>query len=287
MTQDCVGGINRGSKSPVERAVATSGWPGGALRPRDQLLGRSALYRPEMSVSAIKVLFVTTEIAGLAKAGGLGEVSAGLPPALEGARHRCAHPDTGVSGRHREASRDRLGHRSARARGDSGREAGDGATAGRHRAASRRAAGAVRAAGHAVLHAGGAGLGRQPPAVRAAVARRGRYRRRAGGPWLGAGHRARERLAGRPDAGLYALGRHLRADGADHPQHRLPGQFRRRTAASARHSGCRVRRQRGGVPRPGLVPEGRRVLRQPRHHGQPDLCPRDHHGAARRRVCTA
>jgi starch synthase len=35
-----------------------------------------------MSVSAIKVLFVTTEIAGLAKAGGLGEVSAGLPPAL-------------------------------------------------------------------------------------------------------------------------------------------------------------------------------------------------------------
>jgi starch synthase len=33
-------------------------------------------------VSAIKVLFVTTEIAGLAKAGGLGEVSAGLPPAL-------------------------------------------------------------------------------------------------------------------------------------------------------------------------------------------------------------
>nr|WP_294545316.1 glycogen synthase GlgA [uncultured Rhodopila sp.] len=33
-------------------------------------------------MSAIKVLFVTTEIAGLAKAGGLGEVSAGLPPAL-------------------------------------------------------------------------------------------------------------------------------------------------------------------------------------------------------------
>jgi starch synthase len=33
-------------------------------------------------VSAIKVLFVTSEIAGLAKAGGLGEVSAGLPAAL-------------------------------------------------------------------------------------------------------------------------------------------------------------------------------------------------------------
>src|SRR3954447_15464343 len=34
------------------------------------------------SVSAIKVLFVTSEVAGLAKAGGLGEVSAGLPQAL-------------------------------------------------------------------------------------------------------------------------------------------------------------------------------------------------------------
>ena len=33
-------------------------------------------------MSAIKVLFVTSELAGLAKAGGLGEVSAGLPPAL-------------------------------------------------------------------------------------------------------------------------------------------------------------------------------------------------------------
>src|SRR4051794_36521586 len=33
-------------------------------------------------VSVIKVLFVTSEVAGLAKAGGLGEVSAGLPPAL-------------------------------------------------------------------------------------------------------------------------------------------------------------------------------------------------------------
>jgi starch synthase len=33
-------------------------------------------------VSAIKVLFVTTELAGLAKSGGLGEVSAGLPVAL-------------------------------------------------------------------------------------------------------------------------------------------------------------------------------------------------------------
>ena len=33
-------------------------------------------------MSAIKVLFVTSEIAGLAKAGGLGEVSAGLPFAL-------------------------------------------------------------------------------------------------------------------------------------------------------------------------------------------------------------
>jgi starch synthase len=33
-------------------------------------------------VSAIKVLFVTSEVAGLAKAGGLGEVSAGLPLAL-------------------------------------------------------------------------------------------------------------------------------------------------------------------------------------------------------------
>jgi starch synthase len=33
-------------------------------------------------VSAIKVLFVTSEVAGLVKAGGLGEVSAGLPPAL-------------------------------------------------------------------------------------------------------------------------------------------------------------------------------------------------------------
>jgi starch synthase len=33
-------------------------------------------------VSAIKVLFVTSEIAGLAKAGGLGDVSAGLPAAL-------------------------------------------------------------------------------------------------------------------------------------------------------------------------------------------------------------
>jgi len=33
-------------------------------------------------VAAVKVLFVTSEIAGLAKAGGLGEVSAGLPLAL-------------------------------------------------------------------------------------------------------------------------------------------------------------------------------------------------------------
>ncbi|MEA2737998.1 MAG: starch synthase, partial [Acetobacteraceae bacterium] len=33
-------------------------------------------------VSAIKALFVTSEVAGLAKAGGLGEVSAGLPLAL-------------------------------------------------------------------------------------------------------------------------------------------------------------------------------------------------------------
>jgi starch synthase len=33
-------------------------------------------------VPAIKALFVTSEIAGLAKAGGLGEVSAGLPLAL-------------------------------------------------------------------------------------------------------------------------------------------------------------------------------------------------------------
>ncbi|MFL5255757.1 MAG: glycogen synthase GlgA [Rhodopila sp.] len=33
-------------------------------------------------MSAIKVLFVTSEVAGLAKAGGLGEVSAGLPQAL-------------------------------------------------------------------------------------------------------------------------------------------------------------------------------------------------------------
>jgi len=34
-------------------------------------------------VSAIKALFVTTEVAGLAKAGGLGDVSAGLPLALQ------------------------------------------------------------------------------------------------------------------------------------------------------------------------------------------------------------
>jgi starch synthase len=33
-------------------------------------------------VPSIKVLFVTSEVAGLAKAGGLGEVSAGLPLAL-------------------------------------------------------------------------------------------------------------------------------------------------------------------------------------------------------------
>lgn len=33
-------------------------------------------------MAAVKVLFVTSEIAGLAKAGGLGEVSAGLPLAL-------------------------------------------------------------------------------------------------------------------------------------------------------------------------------------------------------------
>jgi starch synthase len=42
----------------------------GGLRPEEDL------------VSAMKSLFVTSEVAGLAKAGGLGEVSAGLPLAL-------------------------------------------------------------------------------------------------------------------------------------------------------------------------------------------------------------
>jgi glycogen synthase len=40
-------------------------------------------------VSAIKVLFVTSEVAGLAKAGGLGEVSAAGAAMAENGRGRC------------------------------------------------------------------------------------------------------------------------------------------------------------------------------------------------------
>src|SRR5689334_3792704 len=52
------------------------------LRPRSNS-GPFSVLEAGNRVSPIKVLFVTTEVAGLAKAGGLGEVSAGLPPALQ------------------------------------------------------------------------------------------------------------------------------------------------------------------------------------------------------------
>jgi starch synthase len=167
-------------------------------------------------VSAIKVLFVTTEVAGLAKAGGLGEVSAGLPPALRqrGIDVRILMP----------AYRAVLGRLPSIDWGSD--------LPGRAAIPAGRLGTALLSDG-CVLH-----LVAQPALferpgtpyctpegqdwadnhLRFArlSAGSGRYRGGAGGPGLGAGHRARERLAGWADAGLYALGRHRGADRPDH-----------------------------------------------------------------------
>ena len=208
----------------------------------------------------MKVLFVTSEFAGLAKAGGLGDVAAGLPVALRrlGVDIRVLLP----------------AYRSVLAQLPEvtwiGRLPGRGTIPGCR-------IGEVRLPSGLPLYLVGAPAlydrdgtpystpeGRDWPDnhlrfARLSLAAADIARGRGGLGWSPDLLHA-QRLAGRAGAGLYALGRHRGAVGDDHPQHRLPRQFPAAHCATAGHSGSGVRHQRRRVPWRGVVPQGRPAI---------------------------
>ena len=157
------------------------------------------------SRAPMNVLFVTSEHAGLAKAGGLGDVAAGLPPALcrLGIDVRVLLPAyRAVLAQLPEVAW--IGRLPGHA-GHAGLPHRRGAAAERRNALSGRRAVAVRSRRHALLHAGRPRLAGQPSALRPAVACRGGNRAWPRTAGLVARPASRARLAGRAGAGLPAL----------------------------------------------------------------------------------
>ena len=232
---------------------------------------------------SVKVLFVTSEVAGLAKAGGLGEVSAGLPwrCASAGSTFALLMPAYGRSLRNC-----RQYNWTATCPGAPAfrRPAGRGSAGGRYDPVSRGIAGVVRSPWHTLLHAGRADW--QDNHLRFA-------RLSLAAADIAAG---RGGLGWKPDivhvndwpGGLTPA--YMQWDGTTIPTvltiHNIAyqGNFDAGQRHSAGYPRRGVQHQRRRIPRPGLVPEGRRLLCQPRHHGQPDICLGNHHRNPRRRA---
>ena len=128
------------------------------------------------------------------------------------------------------------------------------------------------------------GLAGQRRALRPVCLRRGPARGRHSGQELGSGSGPRQRLAGRPGAGLPRLERGQDSHHPDHPQPRLSGPVPEGVAAPDRRAGAFLPYRRPRILRQAVVPQGRHRLRFASDHRQRDLCPGDHHARTRLRA---
>ena len=232
----------------------------------------------------MKVLYACTELFPLLKTGGLGDVSGALPPAL-----REAGCDVRVLLPGFTAIRNGIGPSELAHGGPIRLPARYGPDLASHGlpASPPLVQGTLPGSGLAAYVLDVPAFfdrpgnpytdGRGDNAVRFGLARMGR---RVPGAWarsgLAARHRALQRLAYRPRAGVPAADGDARAaargDGVHRPQPGLPGHLPAVGVPAAGLARLPVRNQRHRVLGPGVVHEGRPAVRRPHHHGQPHLC---------------